>query len=285
MAPQVDLISDLPDGVLGHALGFLPAELAVQTSCVAQRWRHLWRTSMRRLRFISEGRLESAFDFNMLVYRVLLQRDPILALDEVEFTAETIRCWHDNDIDLDAWIRHALLCRASVLRLRILFARRRRLDGTAAFASEYLKRLELTCVILYDNTCDFSSCTALEDIEMAHCGIYTDRILSQSVVHLRITDWFFFDNVRTRVSVPSAKVLELDYSSLKALFLEAIPSLETAIVRPRSLLDLCRRRADSGERCGLCAKCSGDDYIGRCLHFRGLASAVNLELIAGPAMV
>ncbi|GJN06866.1 hypothetical protein PR202_ga24635 [Eleusine coracana subsp. coracana] len=286
MAPQDDLISALPDGVLGHALGFLPAEQAVQTSCLAQRWRHLWRSSMRCLRFVSEGRLESAFDFNMLVYRVLLQRDPILALDEVDFTATTIRYWHDNDVDLDAWIRHVLLCRASILRVRILVAQRLRLDGRTAHTSKYLKRLEIAYVVLDGNTCDFSSCPTLEDVEMAHCGIGTNRILSQSVERLRITDCSFYLDVRTRVWVPNAKVLELDYTSIKVLFLEGIHSLETAVVKPHSLLELCHRRADSGDCCGLCSKCRGDDDCnGRCLHFGGLANAVTLELISGPAMV
>uniref|UniRef100_A0A453R615 F-box domain-containing protein n=1 Tax=Aegilops tauschii subsp. strangulata TaxID=200361 RepID=A0A453R615_AEGTS len=43
-----DRISALPDGVLQHVLGFLPARDAVQTSVLAGRWRHAWR-SIRRL--------------------------------------------------------------------------------------------------------------------------------------------------------------------------------------------------------------------------------------------
>ena len=35
-------IDDLPDGVLQHILGFLPAWDAVQTCVLARRWRDLW---------------------------------------------------------------------------------------------------------------------------------------------------------------------------------------------------------------------------------------------------
>ncbi|CAO2152639.1 unnamed protein product [Urochloa humidicola] len=44
-----DRISALPDAVLQHVLGFLPADEVVRTSVVATRWRHLW-SSVGRLR-------------------------------------------------------------------------------------------------------------------------------------------------------------------------------------------------------------------------------------------
>ncbi|GJN06856.1 hypothetical protein PR202_ga24625 [Eleusine coracana subsp. coracana] len=38
-------IDVLPDGVLAHIIGFLPAEEAVRTSMLARRWRDLWKTA------------------------------------------------------------------------------------------------------------------------------------------------------------------------------------------------------------------------------------------------
>jgi len=35
----------LPDGVLEHILGFLPAPEAVRTCVLARRWRYLWRSA------------------------------------------------------------------------------------------------------------------------------------------------------------------------------------------------------------------------------------------------
>jgi hypothetical protein len=48
MSDQEDRLSTLPNGVLQHVLGFLPAHEVVRTSVLALRWRHVWR-SVRRL--------------------------------------------------------------------------------------------------------------------------------------------------------------------------------------------------------------------------------------------
>ncbi|KAF8730859.1 hypothetical protein HU200_016726 [Digitaria exilis] len=77
-AGGVDWISALPDAVLQHVLGFLPADEAVRMSIVASRWRHLW-SSLGRLRIVWPDRW---------INRVLLGRDPACALDEVEFVDE-----------------------------------------------------------------------------------------------------------------------------------------------------------------------------------------------------
>ena len=45
-----DGISALPDDVIHHVLGFLPAHDALQTSVLARRWRNHW-MSMHSLRF------------------------------------------------------------------------------------------------------------------------------------------------------------------------------------------------------------------------------------------
>ncbi|CAJ1957159.1 unnamed protein product [Sphenostylis stenocarpa] len=46
----VDMISDLPDGVICHILSFLPTIDAMKTSVLSSRWRYLW-TSVFTLRF------------------------------------------------------------------------------------------------------------------------------------------------------------------------------------------------------------------------------------------
>nr|TKV99866.1 hypothetical protein SEVIR_8G072300v2 [Setaria viridis] len=80
-----DLISTLPDGVLQHVFGFLPADEAVRTSVLAPRWLRLWR-SMGRLRIVSAGRWRSVDDFNEFVDRLLLRREPNLSLTKLELS-------------------------------------------------------------------------------------------------------------------------------------------------------------------------------------------------------
>ncbi|XP_022737183.1 F-box/FBD/LRR-repeat protein At4g00160-like [Durio zibethinus] len=41
--PQLDRISELPDHLLHHILSFMPMQMAIQTSVLSTRWRHLWK--------------------------------------------------------------------------------------------------------------------------------------------------------------------------------------------------------------------------------------------------
>jgi hypothetical protein len=97
---DTDWISALPDGVLAHILGFLPADEAVRTCVLSRRWLHQWKF-MPRLRITSHGVWEkSADEINKFISSLLLLRDPDAALDEVEveFTYEPS---DDDDDDND----------------------------------------------------------------------------------------------------------------------------------------------------------------------------------------
>jgi hypothetical protein len=65
----------------------------------------------------------------------------------------------------------------------------------------------------------------------------------------------------------------------KAPLLESNTSLKTAILYPCS--DECCAEGDSGECCGTCAKCCGndDDHHNGCVLLGGLSSATHLKLI------
>ncbi|CAM0146247.1 unnamed protein product [Urochloa decumbens] len=70
-----DRISTLPDEIIHHLLGFLPAPEAVRTSLLAQNWRHHWK-SMRSLRFTAiNGPVVSAEWLNNFMAH-LLRRPP-----------------------------------------------------------------------------------------------------------------------------------------------------------------------------------------------------------------
>jgi hypothetical protein len=81
---DTDWISALPHGVLGHILGFLPADEAVRTCVLSRRWLHQWRF-IRCLRVTSHEVWKKSRDgINLFVSSLLLLRDPGPALDELE---------------------------------------------------------------------------------------------------------------------------------------------------------------------------------------------------------
>ncbi|KAM0919851.1 hypothetical protein ACQ4PT_007995 [Festuca glaucescens] len=71
MASGVDRISALPDDVLHHVLGFLPAQEVVRTCVLARRWRGVWR-SVPALRFTGAEGWDSADRFAQFVDQLLL---------------------------------------------------------------------------------------------------------------------------------------------------------------------------------------------------------------------
>ena len=79
-------INALPDGVLQHILGFLPSAEAVQTSVLARRWRHLWKsaTGLRIGRPLDKDPM-SVEELRSLVNHLLVLRQGS-PLDTCEFT-------------------------------------------------------------------------------------------------------------------------------------------------------------------------------------------------------
>ncbi|KAL6658229.1 hypothetical protein ACP70R_003815 [Stipagrostis hirtigluma subsp. patula] len=270
---QVDRISALPDGILEHVLGFLPAHEAVQTSLLAPRWRELWK-SMRRLNITNS---REGFISNDFIPPLLLLRDPRTTLDEVKFAYSS----HFVD-QIDIWIRHTLLCQARV----VIVSFPGEFDVTLKnppLNSRYLKRLELTSVVLEGDFLNFARCPALDVLEIKDCGIYPERIVSKSVRHLRIEDTTFYSAVRTRISVPSLIWLHLENVGGKAPLLESMPSLTTAFLEPAYKGEDYCDKGDSKECCAICEDCCGrDGQEGRCVLLGGMSNATNLTLLAYP---
>ncbi|GJN06867.1 hypothetical protein PR202_ga24637 [Eleusine coracana subsp. coracana] len=282
---QEDRLGALPDGVLHHILGFLPAHEAVRTSVLAPRWRDLW-MHVRRLQITSPWEEEKDYDENKLsgfINALLLPRGRV-NLDEVKLDC-------DSDLHkkehVNILVRHVLMCQPKVLTVYICGNFWiSRLEGSP-LVSRHLRKLELDGVHLKHKVLDFASCPALEVLEMKTCMIKTERIFLQSIKNLCIESSTFTtsDRDRTHISALSLIRLKLHGFRGKAPLLESMPSLETASVKSRVKVDDSCDKGDSKECCGICADCCGDDdYKGRCVLLVGLSSAVNLELTAYPGM-
>ncbi|KAM0900124.1 hypothetical protein ACQ4PT_020836 [Festuca glaucescens] len=92
-----DGISALPDDVVHHVLGFLPAHEALQTSALARRWRNHWRR-MHSLRFTAVSGSVSALVLKRLVGRLML--DIRAPLDEC---VVDIQGMHELGEEVAAW--------------------------------------------------------------------------------------------------------------------------------------------------------------------------------------
>ncbi|KAL6658207.1 hypothetical protein ACP70R_003793 [Stipagrostis hirtigluma subsp. patula] len=133
-----DFISGLPDGVLQHVLGYLPAVEAVRTCVLGRRWRHMWK-STRRLHITKPGDRRALNDF---VNPLLLLRDRRSTLDEVKFDYDPRIVDH-----IDVWVRHALLCQAQVLVAHFPGENQAILKGPP-LDSQHLRKLQLTGPLL-----------------------------------------------------------------------------------------------------------------------------------------
>lgn len=282
-----DGIDALPDEVLQHVLSFLPAAEAVQTCVLAGRWRHLWK-SMPVLRITSEGRTlhrRGVRRLNRFVNHLLLLRDRGAPLHACEIELSTFRSQDEPQVNL--WIRHALLCEARTLTVRLSRDNSSFELEDLPLVSRHLTRLELCNVVLNDHILDFSSCPALEELSMRSCYIQADMIISQSLKRLTIVDCILYLTARTRISAPGLVTLELTECWGRTPLLESMPSLVTGSIKLADCDDSCGKEAggscfsdnDTCENCG-----ASNDGSGDCVILKGLSEAKSLELIAEPSV-
>nr|CAB3464923.1 unnamed protein product [Digitaria exilis] len=106
-------IDTLPDGVLQHILGFLPARDAVRTCVLARRWRDLWMFATG-LRIISNCNDEMG-ELREFVDHLLLTRG-IAPLEtfELGFDGVSADDFCEGDVlRVNLWFRHAIRCQTA----------------------------------------------------------------------------------------------------------------------------------------------------------------------------
>ncbi|CAN6371886.1 unnamed protein product [Urochloa humidicola] len=282
-----DPFGELPDAIMHHIIGFLPALDAVRTSVLAQRWRPLWR-STPRLRITNVEALRHVGKLNRFVRHVLLLREPGVTLDECEIDLRGFSELDGTCVDL--WIRHGSMCRVQVLQVRFYAEERFELADWPLF-SQRLVRLELQGLALEESFLDFSSCPALEDLKITNCLLAADKILSGSLKHLSIVGcelcWQF---VPTHISAQSLVSLQLDDYVGETPILESMPALEKASIKlgqnNEDYCDFCDYGGSGECTCSLCFIYYNDGSRNNvCFLLGGLSSAAYLELKASSEMV
>ncbi|TVT97296.1 hypothetical protein EJB05_57458 [Eragrostis curvula] len=277
-----DHIGALPDDALQHILSFLPTQDVVRTCVLAQRWRHLWK-STRALRIISPG---SIAEIKMFVDHLLLLRagSPI-----DKFELRTCKGLSKDDVHVILWVRSVVACKAQAIELDIFqsFHNWLELDDLhLVFASQHLTRLEFAYVAFNDSILNFSRCPALQDLHIRMCYFQAKRISSHSLKRLSFTECRSSDRIRTRIHTPNLISLCLDKAFPRAPVLETMPSLSEAFVAIHDgCADLCNATVVESCEDFSCAACYGlEEKDTSCVLLQGLSSAENLTLTAQSQM-
>ncbi|KAL6658195.1 hypothetical protein ACP70R_003781 [Stipagrostis hirtigluma subsp. patula] len=283
-----DGIDALPDGVLEHILGFLPAEDAVRTCVLARRWRHRWKFATGLDVVGANGEFLGSVKKLQEFMDHLLRGRGGSGLDtcDLRFGNFDCRIWpgfaglFDEDVQrpVSLWFRHAIMCRVRVLTISIhldddyMGCPWLELDGQP-LVSQHLMKLELGGVEVHSDFLDLSGCPALEHLVLECCdlmGLY-EKISSLSLKYLNIDHSHFCSNVRICIYAPGLVSLNLYGCSGRIPVLEDMPSLVEASVMINDW-DCDCNYCDSLDQCG-----GNNNY---CVLLKGLSEATSLALIS-----
>ncbi|TVU20185.1 hypothetical protein EJB05_36384, partial [Eragrostis curvula] len=243
---EEDRLGALPDALLHQVLSFLPAEEALRTCVLAQRWRHLWKSAPGlRIGCLCNDEPVSVATLQRFVNRLFSLRgaSPLhtCKLRIGDFSKEG-----DED-RVNLWFRHAVASKVREFKLHVEdndYMDPWLLLDDRALVSHHLTRLKLYAVRCHDNFLDFASCSALEHLEFEYCDISMAPIL------------------------------------------ENMPSLVEAFVRVTDdCSDCCNKLYHTGKACN-CEYCdSGNIGNGSSVLLKGLSKARKLVLISKPEML
>ncbi|XP_066337897.1 putative F-box protein At3g58860 isoform X2 [Miscanthus floridulus] len=243
-------IDAMPDGILEHILGFLPAPEFVRTCVLARRWRHLWRfaTGMRVGCGSDDDFLTPAKERREFMDHVLLGGES--PLDTCGHAYPTM-FFSDNET-------------ASAGE-----------QGASSARNSFL---------------DFSSCPSLENLVLRYCEFWSATMISsKSLKHLAIISCSITasasEHPRLRIYAPHMVSLHIDDIEGRTPVLDSMPSLVEAFVR---IIDDCEDTCDKlldNSQCGEYCTTSGnggDDN--HCVLLKGLSEAKDFELISSPEL-
>ncbi|CAN6374673.1 unnamed protein product [Urochloa humidicola] len=279
-------IDALPDGVLEHILGFLPASEAVRTCVLACRWRHLWKFATGlRINSVPE-RTKTSPSYVKLLQFVdhLLEHRGRAPLKMCELTV-SMYDYPDDVLLLNSWIQQVAMCKVQMLKFTNIVHGCIQLDPVV---SQYLVRLELSGLILTNRFCNLQNCPSLKHLQFEDCDFFAQKIQSKSLKCLSLQN-SLPDKIRFNILIcaPSLVSFRLDDHWCRTPVFESVPLLQEAFVRVTGVSPDCCCDEPSHEDGDVedCLSCYSIEHYNKRLLLEGLSEVVNLSMIAESRMV
>ncbi|XP_052164175.1 FBD-associated F-box protein At5g56370-like isoform X2 [Oryza glaberrima] len=224
-------------------MSFLSVQEAVQICMLSTRWQHLWKSlPCVRINAMEFSTKKAFINFTNLF---LLNHGP-KPLDAFHLSITRSLDPIDFD-DVDLWIFDVLSMEVKVLSIDLDHTRDLHLDPFI-FRSSFLKRLHLASMNISEDLIRqiLSCCKQLEDMEIIHCSMQTNNLLSQSLRKLKMIRTDACDSCvgvyeDLSIVMPSLRFLCLDARGCRVPILAEVSSVERAsiILGEDSLVDNC----------------------------------------------
>ncbi|RCV30744.1 hypothetical protein SETIT_6G119800v2 [Setaria italica] len=282
-------IDALPEGILEHILGFLPAPEAVRTSVLARSWRDLWKSATGlRIGCRGDDSLKSVKELREFVDHVLLRRGDA-PLDTCDFRFGEFQ--QEDVPHVNQWLRHAIVCKVRVFILSIISDESPspwlELDDLP-HASQQLTRLELSFVQVRNSFLNFTSCPLLEHLVLEYSELWlATKISSKYLKHLFIVSCRIeapaSEHSRIHIYAPNLVSLYIDDLEGRTPILDSMPSLIKAFVRiTPDCEDACDKLLDPNCSQCECQYCGTSVNVGdgnnSHVLLKGLSEAKDLDL-------
>jgi hypothetical protein len=240
---EIDLISFLPDEILGSIISLLGIEEGARTAILSSRWRPLWRSSPLNLDDV--GHLWFPRNSNEIVSKIL---------SEHKGGGRRLRLHYIHDVDFDAWFRSPALDNLQEIDVRISgslplsvlrFAPTLRValfancsffleDTPPTFSFPHLKKLSLSSVTVQEDTLHsvLSGCPVLESLLIDNCiGVKRLVINSLTLRSIAVCDDGLMAKLFDFIEVDHMDEIVIDNAPCLERFIRSFQFEPTPIIR------------------------------------------------------
>ncbi|XP_058195926.1 F-box protein At5g03100-like isoform X2 [Rhododendron vialii] len=189
--PAADLITALPDSVLGHVLSFLPIEDAIRSQILSKRWQYLWTYSTSLVFRDSNSSDKSVSDFVTFVDRTLV----LCACSKVTKLGVQFAYEPDYASNVNLWTRFAAGRGAEELQLDLFSECKVMPKGVVCWHS--LKKLSIGRAKLSEDVIQkiLAGSPVLEILELCYCyGFNRVHVSDASLKKLILRDGDYDDD-------------------------------------------------------------------------------------------